>query len=152
MYKDKYKERLWLMCKTAFSVLIERAAKYVDEQGGAMETYFEQSGKKEDRAIIQYMRDLKKDGLAFDQSTSEAYSPLLAEDFRRLCLGKPYRKTKKTPMIQIADLVLFPIAKAGYLPDYRPFLKLKEAGKLIDCHIQEDQIPLRGIKYSCFDD
>ncbi len=27
-----------------------------------------------------------------------------------------------------------------------------EAGKLIDSHFPEDQIPFRGIKYSCFDE
>lgn len=151
-YKEKYQERLWLMCKTAFSILIERAAKYVDDQGGVMEIYFEQSSKNEDRAIIQYMSDLKTNGLDFSEKTSQSYTPFTPEDFRRLCLGKPYRKTKKTPMIQIADLVLFPMAKGGYDPSYRPYAKLKEAGKLIDCHFHEDDIPLRGVKYSCFDD
>jgi hypothetical protein len=32
-YKDKHADNLWLMCKTAFLILIERSAKYVDEQG-----------------------------------------------------------------------------------------------------------------------
>ena len=36
-------------------------------------------------------------------------------------------------MIQIADLVLYPMAKGGYDSDYRPYKKLKESGKLIDC-------------------
>ncbi len=138
------------MCKTAFSILIERAAKYVDDHDGAMEVYFEKSGKKEDRNIIQYMRDLKTDGLAFNEKTSGGYTPLAPEDFRRLCLGKPTRKSKETPMIQIADLVLFPMAKAGYDNTYRPYVSLKQAGKLIDCTLEKDAIPLRGIKYSCF--
>jgi len=150
-YKDKYRDRLWYMCKTAFSILIERAAKYVDEQGGAMEVYFEQCGKKEDRDIIRYMRELKAGGQEFNQDTSRQYAPFGPEDFRRICLGKPIRKTKKTPMIQIADLVLFPMAKGGYNPSYRPYEKLRGAGKLIDCHLAEVDIPLRGIKYSCFD-
>jgi hypothetical protein len=54
-------------------------------------------------------------------------------------------------MIQIADLVLYPMAKGGYDPDNRPYRKRKESGKLIDCLLTEDQIPLRGIKYSCCD-
>ncbi len=149
-YREKYQERIWLMCKTAFSILIERAAKYVDDHDGAMEVYFEKSGKKEDRDIIQYMRDLKTDGLAFDEKTSGGYTPLAPEDFRRLCLGKPIRKSKKTPMIQIADLVLFPMAKAGYDSTYRPYVSLKQAGKLIDCTLEKEAIPLRGVKYSCF--
>lgn len=151
-YKEKYKDRLWLMCKTAFTILIERAAKYVDDQGGVMEIYFEESGKQEDRAIIQYMRELKTSGPGFSGKTSQNYTPFTSDDYRRLCLGRPYRRTKKSPLIQISDLVLYPMAKGGYLPSYRPYAKLKEAGKLIDCHLQEHEIPLRGVKYSCFDD
>jgi uncharacterized protein DUF3800 len=150
-YKEEYRERLWLMCKTAFTILIERTAKFVDEQGGAMEVYFEQCGLREDRALVDYMRDLKTNGMAFDQQASKDYAPLGPNDFKRLCLGKPVRKTKATPMIQMADLVLFPIAKSGYVPDYRPYVKLREAGKLIDTHISAEAIPFRGIKYSCFD-
>ena len=59
---------------------------------------------------------------------------------------------KKTPMIQVADLVLYPMAKAAYDPTYRPYVKLEQAGKLINCHLAQNDIPLRGIKYSCFDD
>ena len=116
-----------------------------------MEVYFEQTGRKEDRDLIGYMRDLKERGLDFDPQNSESYAPFKAEDFKRLCLGKPFRRTKDNPMIQIADLVLFPMAKAGYQPGYRPYVQLKAAGKLIDCHIAEGALSARGIKYSCFD-
>jgi Protein of unknown function (DUF3800) len=150
-YKERFADRLWFMCKTAFTILVERAAKYVDEQGGAMEIYFEGSGQREDRDLIAYMRDLKARGMDFDKATSEDYRPLGSDDFQRLCLGKPYRKTKETPMIQLADLVLFPMAKGGYAQTYRPYAQLKAAGKLIDCHLREEEIPTRGIKYSCFD-
>ena len=54
-------------------------------------------------------------------------------------------------MIQIADLILYPIAKAGYDPSYDPYRKLKDHGKLIDCYFREEEIPYRGIKYGCFD-
>jgi hypothetical protein len=30
-YKKKYNDRLWLMCKTTFSILVERSAKYADK-------------------------------------------------------------------------------------------------------------------------
>lgn len=150
-YKERFQERLWLMCKTAFNILVERAAKYVDDQGGAMELYFEGAGKAEDRALIDYMRDLKARGHDFDKDTAAGYDGLSPDDFKRLCLGKPLRRTKATPMIQIADLVLYPMAKAGYVADYPPYVKLKAAGKLIDAHLPADALATRGIKYSCFD-
>jgi hypothetical protein len=150
-YREKYKDGLWFMCKTAFMILVERAAKYVDERGGTMEVYFERSGRKEDRDMLGYMRQLKEQGIDFDPGKSEGYRPLSAEDFGRLCLGKLYGRTKETPMIQVADLVLFPMAKAGYEPSYRPFTQLKAAGRLIDCYLKAEDLPSRGIKYSCFD-
>ena len=35
-YKYEYREKLWHMCKTTYAILIERAAKFADEQGKAI--------------------------------------------------------------------------------------------------------------------
>src|SRR3546814_8714594 len=52
-------------------------------------------------------------------------------------------------MLQIADLVLFPMAKAGYAPEYRPYAKLAEAGKLIDFHLRpEDRSSRRSEEHT----
>ena len=149
-YQDEYPDDLWLMCKTTFCILSERAAKFADENGRNLEVYFEESERNEDRNIIQYMRDLKREGNQFDQRHSGSYSPLTAEEYRRIVLGEPSRRTKKSPQVQIADLVLYPMAKGGYDPDYYPYKKLKEAGKLIDCLVADEDVWVRGIKYSCF--
>jgi hypothetical protein len=150
-YKDVYKEALWFMCKTAFTILTERAAKFAEENGRKLEVVFEGTGKKEDHDVKQYLKELKLEGVPFSKQTSQGYTPLSPADFKRIILGEAHQKTKIIPMLQIADLLLYPMAKAGYKKDYRPFLSLKEAGKLIDCCLKADQIPLRGIKYSCFD-
>ncbi len=42
----------------------------------------------------------------FNIQNSESYNPLSANDYKRIILGEPRRKTKNVPMIQIADLVL----------------------------------------------
>jgi len=148
-YQDRH-DKLWLMCKTALSVLVERSAKFADEQGRKLEIYYEESGKKEDRDITGYVRELKKTGSPFSQPTSSKYNPLVAEDYTRIILGEPRRKTKKLALLQIADLVLYPIAKGGYDPTYGPYQNLKEAGKLIDSWFPEEERAARGIKYSCF--
>jgi len=151
-YREKYAERLWLMCKTAYSILIERAAKYADSQGRVLRVFFEETGKHEDRALISYAKDLKRDGMPFDGSNSAAYGSLAAEDFRRIVMGDPKRKTKATPMMQIADLYLYPMAKGGYDPTYRPYVKLMDNGKLIDALLKAEDRPTLGIKYSCFNE
>jgi len=150
-YKEQYEDRLWLMCKTTFSILTERASKYADTQGRQLEIIFEESGKKEDRDIVRYAKDLKKRGNPFNRLTSQEYQPLMAEDYRRIVIGEPRRKKKTNPLLQVADLLLFPLAKSGYDLEYRPYKTLKEHGKIIDCKLAEKDLPVMAMKYSCFD-
>lgn len=67
-----------------------------------------------------------------------------------MVLGEPKRRTKKVPMLQVADLVLYPMAKAGYDPSYGPYVRPMEKGKLIDAVLLEVDRARLGIKYSCF--
>ena len=63
-YAEKHPEP-WLLCQTAFAILIERAAKYAQERDGRIAVYFEEAGKKEDRSILGYMKALKSVGMPF---------------------------------------------------------------------------------------
>jgi len=150
-YRHAHKTDLWDMDKTAFCILIERATKYADLQGRQLEVFFEQSGKREDRAIIRYMKELKQSGSPFNATNSKQYNPLKASDYKRVVLGEPRHRAKATITIQIADMMLYPIAKAAYESDYRPYLEMKEAGLLIDDQVPEKFKDECGIKYSCFD-
>ncbi len=150
-YEEKYAGKPWWMCKTAFSILIERAAKYASENNGCLKIRFEEAGKKEDRAIMGYWKDLKKEGMPFNPSTSAKYASLEATDFRAILLGEPRRQMKKSPLLQIADLYLYPMIKGGYAPDYFPYRHLMKNKKLIDAVLPPEKIECLGIKYSCFD-
>jgi hypothetical protein len=150
-YKEKYQDRLWFMCKTAYCILIERAAKYAQRNGRRLRVFFEEAGRREDNDIISYAKALKREGMPFDGNNSAAYGALSAEDFRALVLGDPLRRTKKVPMMQIADLVLYAIAKGGYDPSYRPYVNLLNHGKLIDALLADADRSSLGVKYSCFD-
>lgn len=149
-FKETYPENLWYMCKTAFSILVERSAKFADEQGRQLEIVHEKSGKLEDRDIRAYLKELKKTGSPFSQTASQGYTPLEAADYRRIILGEPHQKSKLIPMLQVADLVLYAIAKGGYDKNYRSYRELQESGKLIDSRFSKEDIPFRGIKYYCF--
>jgi hypothetical protein len=39
----------------------------------------------------------------------------------------------------------------GYKTDTRPYKRLKEDGKLIECVVREDDWPMLATKYYCFD-
>jgi Protein of unknown function (DUF3800) len=151
-YKDKYQDKLWFMCKTAYSILIERSAKYAQRNGRKLRIFFEQTGLKEDRDIIAYTKSLKSTGMPFDQGNSAPYTGLSAADFNNLVLGDPKRRTKETRLIQIADLMLYPMVKGKYDPAYRAYRQMLEAGKIIDGILNPDEVKNLGVKYSCFDD
>jgi len=94
-YKTQYDKQLWPMCKTTYSILIERAAKFADQQDCKLEIYYEGSGRKEDRDIIRYARGLKKEGTPFDKKilvfTRRSYRKTTAALF----LANPTREQKK---------------------------------------------------------
>lgn len=150
-YEGQYQGHLWSMCKTAFSILIERSAKFADKHNRQLEVFHEMSGKKEDRDIRSYMKELKQFGSPFSTESSSAYRPLQPADYRRIVLGEPQQRTKNTPMLQIADLFLYPIAKGKYDKDYRSYCDLLNNGKLINSALSEEEISSLGVKYSCFD-
>jgi len=149
-YEAKYGDKRWWMCKTAFSILVERVVKHIADKTGNLKLRFEETGKKEDRAIIDYARDLKTSGMPFDVTTSEKYDFLKPEDFRHIVLGSPKRQTKKSPLLQIADLYLYPMVKGGYDQEYPPYKILMQNKKLIDALLPDELVEKRGIKYSCF--
>lgn len=138
------------MSKTAYSILIERAAKFADSRGRTLRVFFEASGKHEDRDLISYTKALKADGMPFAGEGANVYGALSPGEFRRIVRGEPKRRTKEAAMMQVADLMLYPMAKGGYDPTYKPYVNLMNAGKLIDAHLPEEDRPNLGIKYSCF--
>jgi hypothetical protein len=141
----------WLLCQTAFAILVERASKYARDQDAQLIVYFEEAGKKEDRSILGYMKALKTVGMPFPGSAVAGYDSLSPEEFRAIVLGEPQRVTKKVPMIQLADLVLYAMARGGYDEEYPPFKALHARRRIIDAVLAPDDIATRGVKYSCFD-
>lgn len=149
-YSEMYGENTWEMRKSAFSIVVERAAKYAEIHNGTVMVYFEPSGKTEDRLLKQYFKELRSQGNPFDSSRSEKYSPLSEDHFSRLLRGID-SKTKQSLVMQLADLCLYPVVYIKKSPNNRAFSALQEANLLIDCCLEPSQIPTIGIKYYCFD-
>jgi Protein of unknown function (DUF3800) len=149
-YLEIYGESTWEMMKSAFSIVVERAAKYAALKNGTLMVYFESAGKKEDRLLKQYFNELRSQGNPFDLNRSSQYSPLSNTDFSRLLRGID-TKTKNNLVMQLTDLCLYPVARSKDQPDNRAFLSLKENNLLVDCDLEPSQIDQLGIKYYCFD-
>jgi hypothetical protein len=149
-YREKYGRQRWQLCKTAFSIVAERVAKFSHLNGRRLKVYFERCDKKSDRMIEEYYRTLRTDGMPFNQGTSEKYSPLTVEQLAHT-LWDCKKKTKSSPLIQLADMYLFPVCVGGYDQGYVPFAKMLQHKRTINCVLEAELHPILGIKYSCFD-
>ena len=81
-YREKYGRQTWMLCKTAFAVVCERAAKYASSQGRKLRVYAEKGDKTADSHIRRYYKELQEAGMPFAQETSSKYAPLTAAELR----------------------------------------------------------------------
>jgi hypothetical protein len=150
-YLEKYGRQRWQLCKTAFSVICERVAKHAVQCDRRVRIYVEESDKSSDAKIREYFRDLRENGMPFSDKTSAKYGPLDAGELKYRLLDLKFKR-KTSPMMQVADLFLYPICRSAYDPDYRPILEMQRKSKLIDNLFDDPEARrLLGIKFSCFD-
>ncbi|MBS9719196.1 DUF3800 domain-containing protein [Tianweitania sp. BSSL-BM11] len=149
-YLALYEQQPWLLCKTAFSVVVERSAKRARDLGAKLRVRPERCNKPEDANLKAYYDALKTEGMPFGKDASGPYAPLSGADFRDL-LYEFDLKRKTSPLSQLADLFLWPICMGGYHKSNRPYRRLMEDGKLIECHLGSADWPTLATKYSCFE-
>jgi|SRR5579883_365185 hypothetical protein len=149
-YREKYGRQTWMLCHTAFAVVVERAAKRARENGCRLRIYIEEGDKTADDMIRGYYAELRADGMPFGQQNMARYAPLTKEELAFTLYDLKF-KAKTSRLAQIADLYAYPIARGGYQPDYDPYKQLLANQKLIDCLLTPDEVPHLGIKYSCFE-
>jgi hypothetical protein len=148
-YDELYGERKWLLCKTAFCVVVERAAKYARRLELKLRVYVERSDKKTDKNVRGYYDALRSGGMPFSATTSAKYKPLSATELRETLYDIKFKEKSSVPM-QFADLYLWPMCKNAYGDDVT-HANLRASGRLIECELDETETPEMGTKYSCFD-
>lgn len=149
-YSEIYGHGRWHLCRTAFAISVERAVRRAKHADRKLRVYVEACGKKEDKSIKEYYDFLKTNGSPFNIKNSEGYSPLSSDDFKSTLYDLKFKR-KDSPMMQLADLLLFPMACGGYDKEYIAYDLLRRDKKLIDCLLSELDRPKLGIKYSCFE-
>lgn len=149
-YAEKYGRDRWMLCKTAFAIVVERAVKYAQSRDRKLRVYLERSSKVDDATVQSYYKSLKENGHCFDPETSAKYSPATEIDYQRT-LYEFRTKAKSSRLMQIADLYLWPICMGGYTAENRAYRGLAQAGKLIEHHVAANDILTLGSKYSCFE-
>ena len=148
-YMSEYGPRRWKLCRTAFNIVVERAAKVAIHRGARLRVYAERSDRITEAHFKEYFDTMRTEGLPFNAANSEKYRPL-PPDLLRSTLFEFRIKGKESPLMQFADLVLWPVCRGGYDKTDRAYEALVKAGKLIDAHCTEEN-GLMGVKYSCFD-
>ena len=149
-YREQYGHRQWHLCQTAFAIVVERAAKFARIIDRKLRVLPERTSKGDDDRLVRYYNDLRTRAAPFAKTSSAQYSPLTADEFRETLYEIRF-KTKSSPMAQIADLYLWPMALAGYEPQYRPYVALRSSGRLIESRLSASQLDAGGSKYSCFE-
>ena len=149
-YRARYGHRRWALCKTAFSIVVERAAKYARQQGRRLKVFYERSDKQNEARIDGYFAAMRTVGMPFDQTSSEPYGHLNSDQMRET-LWECRKKYKTSPVMQFADLYPFPLCIGGYDPTDRGFVTLRNHDRIIDCVLPPEHQKGMGVKYSCFD-
>lgn len=149
-YFERYGRQRWDLCKTAFSVLCERVAKFAALHDRRVSIFVEESDPRSDRLIRTYFKKLRTEGMPFDKMNSSQYQPLAVSELAHRLLDLKFKR-KSSPLMQIADLYLYPICRERCDPHYFPARELRNCRKLIDQSLGPEKISHLGIKYSCFD-
>lgn len=147
-YVTEFGQRRWKLCKTAFNIAVERAAKFALHHQARLRVFIERSDKPTESQFKQYFNDMRTVGNPFNAIRSAKYKPLSVEELHSI-LFEFRVKTKESYAMQLADLMLWPICKGGYSTEDRVYKMLVERGRLLDAHCTQEN-GLEGIKYSCF--
>ena len=81
-YRERYGRRQWHLCQTAFSIAVERAAKFARRNGRKLRVMPERSCRPDEQRLVRYYDRLRIAGAPFDRDSSSAYAPLTSEELK----------------------------------------------------------------------
>lgn len=148
-YLEKFGDNRWLLCRSAFDIVVERATKIAKLKEKRLRVIFE-SDPGVNEIMKGYFRNIKTNGLAFDQNNSKKYNPLSKDDFARILYDVEH-KSKENRLIQVADTFVYTIARQRYDRHFWIYRHLRDAQRLVNFAIPVNCISEMGIKYYCFD-
>lgn len=150
-YHERYGSNRWELCKSAYTIAVERAAKFALREGRKLIVHIEQTGRKEDRRIKTYHREMLEAGMPFDTANSLKYAPVDSDRFKKTMTANPSFYTKANLLGQLADIALFTLAKGGYDSNYRPYKGMVDSNTILNQQTVSGDVNVEGVKYYCFD-
>lgn len=150
-YGSRVGDAKWDLCRTAFNILIERAAKLAHDEGRRLRVKYEGSDRSADHALRSYWALLKAGrGLGFNAANAAKYDPFPPEKLAATLIDME-RKTKTSKLMQFADTFVLSLSRGRYQPDFPTYSAIKTAGKTADEVLGAERAKAGGVKYSCFD-
>ncbi|NPD70445.1 hypothetical protein HN018_19455 [Lichenicola cladoniae] len=150
-YGSRTGDAKWNLCRSAFGIVVERAAKFAHARGHRLRVEYEGSNKEADHALRGYFALLKSGiGVGFNPASSAGYQTLDQASVAMTLIDME-RKDKKSRLMQIADSYVYAIAKEKYDPSFGLSVALRSSGRFIEHHLMEtEEDRTHGIKYYCF--
>jgi len=142
------KESRWLLCRSAFDISVERAAKIARLDGRKLHVVFEHDPAMNEK-VKSYFRNLKENGLEFDTIRSSQYMPLTREQFLET-LGRIDHKPKEHSVLQVADSYIYTMARYKYDKRFWLWRHLRDRRRIADFSVPTGMSPTLGVKYYCF--
>lgn len=149
-YGSREGDAKWLLCRSAFDIVVERAAKYADLNGRRLKVFYEGCNREVDERLEGYFANLRGKGLEFHAERSSKYGPLSQEQLS-LALVSIERKDKRSKLMQIADSYAYALASGGYNRKFDLYRRILERQRLVTSHVPGDLAGKIGVKYYCFD-
>jgi hypothetical protein len=149
-YGKREGDAKWLLCRSAFDIVVERSAKLAKQHGRRLKIFYEMADPVTDDRIENYFYNMKANGLGFNAKTSAKYLPLTADEFQHLLLDIE-GKDKNNRMMQIADSYVYAIARGSYQRKFAIYKRLAESGRLITSQVASELAPILGVKTYCFE-
>jgi|SRR5882724_8855093 len=75
-YGKRVGDTKWLLCRSAFDIVVERAAKLAKQHGRRLNIFYEMADPSTNEMIESYFYNIKENGLGFDAMASAKYLPL----------------------------------------------------------------------------
>jgi Protein of unknown function (DUF3800) len=149
-YGKREGDTKWLLCRSAFDIVVERAAKLAKHQGRRLKIFYEMADPSTNKMIEAYFYNIKANGMGFDAKTSAKYLPLTPAEFEHLLLDME-GKDKTNRMMQIADSYVYSIARGSYQRKFVIYRRLAESGRLVTSQVPPELAPILGVKTYCFE-
>lgn len=149
-YGSRVDDEKWMLCRSAFDIVVERAAKFAKHHGRRLKVFYEMADPDTNDMVEGYFYNIQENGMGFDAANSAKYLPLTKEEFGYLLLDIE-GKDKSNRLMQIADSYVYAIARGSYERKFAIYRRIAESGKLVTSQVPAGMGDIMGVKTYCFE-